>query len=78
MAGKNRPTKNGMTVSYVYTPPVYRGKGYASALVAQLSREILLEKTYASLYTDIQNPTSNKIYQLIGYEPVGDSTIFFY
>ena len=25
------------------------------------------------LYTDLANPTSNSIYQRIGYEPVGDS-----
>jgi predicted GNAT family acetyltransferase len=24
------------------------------------------------LYTDLANPTSNKIYQTIGYRPVGD------
>lgn len=76
MAGVSRPTLHGITVSLVYTPPKKRGKGYASNCVAALS-QTLLDKgyEYCSLYTDLLNPTSNKIYQAIGYEPVADSTV---
>lgn len=71
MAAKDRPTKNGITVNAVYTPPKARGKGYASACVAELS-QLLLDSGYkfCTLFTDLSNPTSNSIYQKIGYKPV--------
>lgn len=68
-----RSTPNGAGISMVYTPPEYRKKGYASACVAALSQN-LLDKgyKYCFLFTDLANPTSNHIYQKIGYQPVGD------
>lgn len=77
MAGYNSPTPNGIRVSSVYTPPEHRSKGYASACVAQLS-QYLLDKgyKYCCLYTDLANPTSNHIYQEIGYTPVCDVDIY--
>lgn len=36
-AGFNRPTADGVSIGPVYTPPEYRGKGYASALVASMT-----------------------------------------
>jgi predicted GNAT family acetyltransferase len=51
MAKKHRPTKHGMAVSYVYTPIEYRCKGYATALVAELSKNILDSgKLFCTLY----------------------------
>ena len=51
----------------------HRGKGYASACVAAMSQHLLDGgKTFCTLYTDLSNPTSNKIYQNIGYRPVVD------
>ncbi len=73
MAIKGRATSHGMTVSGVYTILEARKQGYASALVAQLSQEILDEGyRVANLFTDLSNPTSNAIYQAIGYKPVCD------
>jgi uncharacterized protein len=73
MAGRSRQTPNGVTVNYVYTPPEHRGRGYASACVAVLSQLILDEgHRYCFLFTDLANPTSNKIYRAIGYEAVCD------
>ena len=58
----------------MYTPPELRGRGYASAVTAELSAELLAEgRSYCFLYTDLANPTSNRIYQTIGYEFVCDS-----
>jgi uncharacterized protein len=74
MAIKVRPTEKGMTVSGVYTPPEMRYKGYATSCVAELSRNILQSgKEFCTLYTDLANPTSNSIYNKIGYKPVCDS-----
>lgn len=68
-----RPTENGITVSFVYTSPSARGKGYARSLVANLSRQLLETKSFCVLYTDLTNPTSNKIYREVGYQQIMDS-----
>ena len=65
--------ESGIRVGPVYTPPGYRNRGYASACVGLLSR-LLLDRGYGFCvrYTNLVNPTSNGIYQQIGYEPVCD------
>lgn len=72
MAAKIRPTPHGESVNFVYTtPPEFRGRGYATSLVATLSQKILDSgKKFCCLYTDLANPTSNSIYRKIGYTPV--------
>lgn len=74
MAKIIREIPNGVCVGIVYTPPYWRKKGYASGVVAQIS-QAYLDKGYkfCVLYTDLTNPTSNSIYQKIGYKPVCDS-----
>ncbi len=73
MAGATGPTPHGIRVGAVYTPPESRRRGYASALVAALSQEQLdAGRRFCFLFTDLANPTSNRIYQDIGYEPVAD------
>lgn len=75
MAVLTRPTPHGGTVTGVYTPPALRGRGYASACVAALSQRLLDSgKQFCNLFTDLANPTSNSIYQKIGYRPVCDFT----
>lgn len=59
-------------VSGVWTPPALRGRGYASGLVAALSGERMDAGERCMLFTDLANPTSNKIYEAIGYRRVGD------
>ena len=60
-------------IAPVYTPPRFRCRGYASALVAELSRELVEGgKRALFLTTDVANPTSNSIYQKIGYRPVAE------
>lgn len=74
IAGVSRPMKNGTAIGLVYTPPEYRGKGYATSCVSLLTRELLSDGySFCSLYTDLSNPTSNSIYTKIGYVPVGDA-----
>ncbi len=73
MAGYSGPTPNGIRVGRVYTPPHLRSQGYASACVAALSQHLLDSgRRYCFLFTDLSNPTSNHIYQTIGYHPVAD------
>jgi RimJ/RimL family protein N-acetyltransferase len=54
-------------VGPVYTPPVYRGRGYGSAVTAVVTRHLLEKGARVMLFTDAANPTSNAIYQQIGY-----------
>jgi predicted GNAT family acetyltransferase len=76
MAARTRRTKTGECVSLVYTPAASRKKGYATALVAALTGAMLAEgHAFVCLFTDLANPTSNAIYQRIGYEPVADAQI---
>lgn len=74
MAGFTREMQTAIGVAFVYTPPYYRGEGYASSCVAQIS-QIALDKGFTKcvLYTDLLNPTSNSIYQNIGYKAICDS-----
>jgi uncharacterized protein len=77
LAAKTRPTTHGIAIGPVYTPPAERNKGYASALVAELSQRLLEEGyQFCTLFTDLANPTSNRIYQKIGYRPVCDFVDF--
>ena len=74
VTGFGASTPNGSRIGPVYTPPEQRGQGYASALVAEVSQARLdAGKRFCFLYTDLANPTSNRIYTAIGYERVCDS-----
>ena len=73
LTGAATVTPNGSRIGPVYTPPDRRGHGYASALVAGVSQlQLDAGRRFCFLFTDLANPTSNKIYQDIGYEPVYD------
>ena len=72
-AGVTGSTPNGIRVGPVYTPPDDRRRGYGSAVTAGASQAQLDDgRRFVFLFTDLGNPTSNKIYQAIGYEPVID------
>jgi len=73
MMKKSRPSDHGVTVSFVFTPQEERKKGYARTMVAAGSEELLKTYDFCVLYTDMMNPTSNKIYQEIGYKKIADS-----
>jgi predicted GNAT family acetyltransferase len=70
LAAFGNPTPNGNRIGPVYTPPEYRRRGYASALVAELSERLLTTKRFCFLFTDLANPTANRIYEQIGYRRV--------
>ena len=72
MAAASRPTRNGITINYVFTPSGYRGFGYATSCVGKLTEKMLEKYRFCSLFTDQANPTSNGIYLKIGYRPVAE------
>jgi predicted GNAT family acetyltransferase len=77
LVGLTRPTAHGIGIGPVYTPPQHRGRGYASSAVARLSQDMLdAGKEFCALFTDVANPTSNHIYQAIGYEALVDFQVY--
>lgn len=73
VAAAGGPTPNGIRIGPVYTPPELRRRGYASAVTAHASQtELDKGRRFIFLFTNLSNPTSNKIYRAIGYEPVID------
>lgn len=77
LASLARPSQTGIAVNAVYTPPTHRRHGYAAALVAHVSAAGLARgKRFCVLYTDLANPTSNGIYQRIGYRRIGDARCY--
>jgi uncharacterized protein len=74
LCGYGGRTPRGTRIGPVYTPPELRSRGYGSAVTAHATRQQLERGLdYCFLYTDLSNPTSNKIYMNIGYEFVCDS-----
>lgn len=79
VAHTGRPTKRGISVRAVYTPPIYRKNGFGSAVVAGVTRRMLKAGyQFCCLYTDASNPTSNKIYESVGYKKVSDSNHYIF
>jgi predicted GNAT family acetyltransferase len=73
LVATTRPASRVISIAPVYTPPELRGLGYASRSVAALSQHLLDSGWQrCSLFTDLSNPTSNSIYQQVGYQPVSD------
>ena len=73
IAGLTRVVAGMVRVGSVYTPPAQRGRGYAGAVTAAVSQSALdAGVREVVLYTDLANPTSNALYQRLGYRPVGD------
>lgn len=73
MAGIERGTAHGVAISWVFTPSHLRRRGYATSCVAAITQRMLDSgKKFCCLYTDLANPTSNSIYQMIGYQPTCD------
>ncbi|KAK9318873.1 hypothetical protein V1517DRAFT_88041 [Lipomyces orientalis] len=68
MAFMVRPLKYGCSVAGVYTPKELRGQGYATAMMAVFSEHLRKDYDFVSLHADNSNPTSNYIYQQVGFE----------
>jgi predicted GNAT family acetyltransferase len=73
MVGVNEEVAGTVRVGPVYTPPEFRGRGYATAATAATS-QMLLDRgaRQCMLFTDLANPISNHIYESIGYVRCGD------
>ncbi len=72
LTGSGLPSYGVARIGPVYTPREFRGRGIASYVVGELTRRGLEAGHRMCLFTDRANPTSNKIYAGLGYEPVVD------
>ncbi len=74
LAAVSAPAAGVARVGPVYTPPAYRRRGYGAAVTAKATAAALSAGAeHVVLYTDLANPTSNSIYQRIGYMPDHDA-----
>ncbi len=76
LTGASGPSFGVARIGPVYTPPGRRGRGYASAAVAEVSRLRRDAGARVCLFTDQDNPTSNHIYTALGYAPIEDQAEF--
>ncbi len=68
----SRMGSEGARVAPVYTPSDQRGRGYASAAVAALTTWLLDGGAdWCTIFADVENATTNTIYQRIGYKEHG-------
>jgi RimJ/RimL family protein N-acetyltransferase len=72
LTGFTQPSFGVARIGPVYTPYAHRGRGYASAAVAEASRRLVAQGARVCLFTDQDNPVSNPMYQRLGYRPVVD------
>jgi len=76
MAGLSRQVAGMTRIGPVYTPPGLRRRGYAGAVTAAVSQAALdAGAAEVLLFTDLANPTSNSLYQHLGYHPVEDRVV---
>ncbi|KUO14838.1 GNAT family N-acetyltransferase [Streptomyces dysideae] len=77
MAGVTPAVAGQVRVAPVYTPAHLRGRGYAGAVTAEVSRSVLTSGIREVLiFTDLSNPTSNGLYRRIGYRAVADFAVY--
>jgi len=73
LAAVSSPIAGMARVGPVYTPPELRRRGYGSAVTHAVTHKALDDgAAEVLLFTDLDNPTSNSIYQSLGYRPVED------
>jgi len=74
MAAVRPPAAGVSRIGPVYTAPEVRGRGYGAAVTAAACRWALRAGAeQVVLFADLDNPTSNRVYQRLGFVPVGDS-----
>ncbi|MFZ0369577.1 MAG: GNAT family N-acetyltransferase [Halobacillus sp.] len=79
MVARARVTPHGATINAVFTPDEFKRRGYATQAVWTLTKKLLDQGyQFCSLYTDLDNHSSNSIYKKIGYEWIGNSFVYHF
>lgn len=72
-------TENGFRVSIIFTPKEHRRKGYGKTCTAALTQRLLSDgQRYCFLYADKNNAFSNRMYEVIGYELMGETQNYLF
>lgn len=75
-AGRQKTIAQVARIGPVYTPPSHRRRSFGAAVTHASTADALGRgATEVALFTDLANPTSNSIYQQIGFEPLSDSVV---
>ena len=73
LAGRHKAAAGQARVGPVYTPPELRGRGFGGAATIAVTRAALDDGADGVvLFTDLANPTSNTLYQRLGYRRISD------
>ena len=76
VAGRNVTVAGVSRVGPVYTPPEHRRQGYAAGVTAACTQHALdTGADQVILFTDVSNPTSNGVYQRLGYRPLDEDRL---
>jgi predicted GNAT family acetyltransferase len=76
LAGRTPAAAGVSRIAPVYTPPEARRRGYGAAVTAACTADALARGVdHVVLFTDLANPTSNSVYQRIGFRPLSDRRV---
>jgi GNAT superfamily N-acetyltransferase len=76
LAGLSPATGGLARIGPVFTPPQRRGHGYGSAVTAAATQAAMSRGARrCMLIADLANAASNRIYQRLGYRPVGEALL---
>ena len=76
LAGRTPPAAGMSRIAPVYTPPEARRRGYGAAVTAACTADALARGAeHVVLFTDLANPTSNSVYQRVGFRPLSDRRV---
>jgi len=76
LAGATQPESGVVRIAPVYTPRDQRGRGYAAAATSAVTQAALAAGADdVVLFTDAANPTSNALYQRLGYRTIEERVV---
>ncbi|MEU4421281.1 GNAT family N-acetyltransferase [Actinoplanes sp. NPDC024001] len=76
MAVRTRTQAAMARIQSVYTPATHRRRGFGGAATTVATQAALDDgAAHVVLFTDLANPTSNALYQRLGYRPIEDRAV---
>lgn len=76
VAATSSRTMHGIKISAVFTPKNFRGRGYASSMVSELSRELLSSQCKFVTLSVIADDPAERMYKSLGFELIGTRDVY--